>query len=64
MEQMLALVAVLNQVDGNISLRDGEVMYFEKNEKGEVTERYLIKLRPVAGVDGVEDFKFVARKQK
>ena len=64
MEKMLALVAALNEVDGNISLREDGVMYFEKNDKGEVTERYLIKPRPVANDEGVEEFVYVARKQK
>ena len=64
MEKMLALIVALNETVDNISLREDGVMFSEKNDKGEVTERYLIKPRPVANDEGVEEFVYVARKQK
>jgi len=64
MNKLLVLVNALNAVSGNVDLREGDILYQERDKEGKVTAKFVVKLRPVANDDGVESFKYVARMQK
>lgn len=59
---MQKLIKVLNELDGNIYFDGNSVIVTEQDEKGNYTSKHTIRRRPVAGNDGVETWKFVARK--
>jgi hypothetical protein len=63
MDKIKALIEALNDSKDNIELREDGVKFVVKDAEGKVTSHLFIKLRPVADTDGIEEMKYVARKQ-
>lgn len=60
MEEIKKLVAVLNDSKLKITMQD-KALVVESREGDKVTAKHTIKLRPT-NIDGIEEWKFVARK--
>lgn len=61
MEEIKKLVDVLNNSKLSITMQENSLVVETKNKKGEVEAKHTIKLRPT-NIDGVEEWKYVARK--
>lgn len=65
MEKLLNLVAALNAFNDEVSNETRIAVYLkEKDGDKDKQVRYFIKHRPVMGDNGVETWKYVARREE
>lgn len=61
--KMLELIAALNAF-GKVYFAEDSIVLLDHDKEGSIVDKYTITRRPVANEDGIEVWKFVARRSK